>query len=324
MADPADDPAPPATSRWRHVEVVVNAASGSVGPGAAQAVEAMLAARGVTSRVVDAQPNAIEGAVRAAVEARPDLLVILAGDGTARLAAQLCGAGGPVIAALPGGTMNMLPHALYGRLAWPEALEAALDRGVETSISGGEVDGRPFYVAAILGAPALWGPAREAIRQGRLRLAWLRAWRALSRAFRGRLRYRLDDAAMARAEALTLICPLVSRAHKETDSLEVGVLSPRGAAEGVRLGARTLMSDLLGDWRLDPAVRMTTARSGLALSRRHIPAVLDGEPHRLSHRSQIRFIPQAFRALSLLDVDPAAVDAREAALDDGAPTTSEA
>ena len=33
-------------------------------------------------------------------------------------------------------------------------------------VAGGEVDGRPFYVAAILGSPALWGPAREAIREG--------------------------------------------------------------------------------------------------------------------------------------------------------------
>ena len=185
----ADAPAAPAV---RRVEAVVNAASGSTGPDAAAALEAILEARALDHHVVNAQPREIADALRAAVAARPDLLIVLAGDGTARLACELAGPDGPMVAALPGGTMNMLPHALYGRLGWREAIVEALDRGSERVISGGEVAGSSFYVAAILGAPALWAPAREAVRKGRWRRALRRARLALARAFSGRLRYRVD------------------------------------------------------------------------------------------------------------------------------------
>jgi diacylglycerol kinase family enzyme len=80
----------------------------------------------------------------------------VAGDGTARAAAEMAGPDGPMIAPLPGGTMNMLPHALYGAIPWPEAMANCLKDGQERMISGGEINGRVFFVAAILGSPALW------------------------------------------------------------------------------------------------------------------------------------------------------------------------
>ncbi|HKT53073.1 MAG TPA: diacylglycerol kinase family protein, partial [Caulobacteraceae bacterium] len=136
----------------RTVEAVLNPAAGGVGHRATEALHAVLDEFGLESRVTVAENGGVDAAVRAAVEARPDLIVVLAGDGTARLAAALAGPDGPLIAPLPGGTMNMLAHALYGNIGWREALTAALTHGVERHVSGGEVNGRRFYCAAILGS----------------------------------------------------------------------------------------------------------------------------------------------------------------------------
>ena len=66
----------------------------------------------------------------------------------------------------------------------------------------------------MLGAPALWGQAREALRAGKL----VRAARRMDLAFAAPSPV---DCAMARAsrladgaEALVLICPLVSKARR--------------------------------------------------------------------------------------------------------------
>ncbi|PWS21620.1 diacylglycerol kinase, partial [Enterococcus faecium] len=83
---------------------------------------------------------------------------VLAGDGTARSVASKAKPDGPMIAPLPGGTMNMLPKALYGTADWKLALKRALEEGEPQAVSGGEVEGEYFYCAAILGSPALWAP----------------------------------------------------------------------------------------------------------------------------------------------------------------------
>lgn len=278
----------------RHIEAVVNARSGSVGPDAAARLEALVGDHGLRARVANVEPEALADAVRSAVDAGPDLLIVLAGDGTAALAARTCGPDGPLVAPLPGGTMNMLPHALYGRRAWPEALHAALTDGAPRPVSGGEASGHAFYVAAILGAPALFAEAREAIRNGKLVLAAIKARRALRRAFAGSLRFQLDGEPRRKTEALTLMCPLVSRACEDDDALEAAALDLHNAVEAVRLGLHTLV----GDWRNDPAVTVERCTTGRAWARGRIPAILDGEPCRLDSPVQIRFQRQAFRALA--------------------------
>ena len=272
----------------------MNAASGSVGAGAAEALEAIVSRYSVGVRVANAAPHEIASAVRAAVDAAPDLVVILAGDGTAALAAGLAGADGPLIAPLPGGTMNMLPHALYGPVNWRDALASALSEGIVRPVSGGEIGGKTFYVAAILGAPALWANAREALRARKYRQAWISGRIAASRAFAHKLHYTLGDGVADEARALTLMCPMVSRAPVEDGALEAASLDPKDVAELVRLG----FNAVTGDWRADPSVRTTLTRAGMAWAKGRIPAILDGEPVRLEHRVTFGFRPVAFRALA--------------------------
>ena len=156
----------------KRVVMLVNPLSGGVGPRAQAEAETLLAGYPLEAEIVVLEGSKIDSQIEAAFAAKPDLLVVLAGDGTARAVASRAKPGGPLIAPLPGGTMNMLPKALYGTADWKLALKRALEEGEPQPVSGGMVAGEAFYCAAILGSPALWAPAREAMRVGKLGLAW--------------------------------------------------------------------------------------------------------------------------------------------------------
>lgn len=294
----------------RRVEVVVNPLSGSAGPDAAAEAEAILARFGVAGSVKAPGEDGLEACIHAALEAKPDLLAIVAGDGTARLGAELAGPKGPLVAPLPGGTMNMLPNALYGGRDWKTALADILTDGVEQRVSGGEIEGRRFYVAAILGSPALWAQAREAVREGHLMQAMMRGRRALRQAFSGRLRVSLDGRQRFKTEALVLMCPLISKAMDNDEGyLEAAALDPANALEVFRLGLYAAR----GDWRADPAVEAGRCRTGRAWAGGRIPAVLDGEPARLDPVADFKFLPVAFRALVPRPVEAEQAHSAEAA-----------
>lgn len=278
----------------KRVEVVVNPLSGSAGPEAVAEAERILAEAGVTGSVRAPGEAGLEACLREALNAGPDLLAIVAGDGTARAGAEMAGPDGPLVAPLPGGTMNMLPGALYGDRDWKTALADILVDGVAKPVAGGEIEGQRFYVAAILGSPALWARARESAREGKIRLAIVRARRALRNAFSGRLRFSLDGGARRKTGALVLMTPLVSKALDETDGcLEAAALDPSNALEVFRLGFHAAQ----GNWRADSAVDAGRCRRGRAWAAGRIPAVLDGEPTTLTAVSDFRFLPIAFRAL---------------------------
>ena len=277
----------------KRVVMLVNPLSGSVGPRAAAEAEAILKEYDIEAEVVTLEGGKFDAQIDAAFARRPDVLLVLAGDGTARSVASKAKPDGPLIAPLPGGTMNMLPKALYGTTDWKQALTRALEEGEAQPVSGGEVQGEYFYCAAILGSPALWAPAREASRTGKIRLAWQYGRRALKRAFSGRLRYSLDGAERRRSEALVLISPMISRAMDEPNGLEAAAMDPVDAAEAFRHAANAVFND----WRQDPSVSTKPARRIEVHARSRIPAVIDGEPMLLKPDAVVRFTPKAFKAL---------------------------
>lgn len=286
--------------------MLVNPMSGSVGPKAAGEAAAILAEYACESSVVELTGGDFDAPIQAALDARPDVLFVLAGDGTAGTIASRAGPDGPLVAPLPGGTMNMLPKALYGTTDWKAALRVALEEGAPQSVAGGEVsDGQfrqAFYCAAILGAPALWAPAREALREGKFGLALAYARRALRRAFTGYLRFSLDGRAERKAEALILISPLISRAMDEDIGLEAAAVTTSDAAQALRMAAHAVT----GDWRQDPSVTTRATQTVTLRARSRIPAVIDGEPTQLRHEAKVKFIKKAFVALA--PIPPAAGD----------------
>lgn len=282
----------------RKVEVIANPLSGSVGPNAIEEVTAILDGYDFEKNVQTCAGGKLTEIIQRAIDAKPDLIIVIAGDGTARAVAEAAGPNGPLVAPLPGGTMNMLPRALYGTADWKVALRRALEEGAPQRVAGGEVtDGRfrqAFYCAAILGAPALWAPAREAVREGKFGLAWAYGRRALKRAFSGRLRFSLDGRADRRAEALVLISPMISKAMDEHTGLEAAAMNPSDALQAFRLAAHAVFDD----WRQDPAVTTKAIQQATIRARSRIPAVIDGEPALLRHQAKVRFIRTAFRALA--------------------------
>lgn len=278
----------------RRISVLVNPLSGSVGPRAVGELEAILAEYPLAFKVVSLEDGGFDTQVEKAFAGAPDVIFVLAGDGTAGTVASRAGPGGPLVAPLPGGTMNMLPKALYGTTDWKLALRQALEAGAPRPVAGGTVEGQAFFCAAILGSPALWAPAREAMRTGKLRKAWLYGRRALRRAFSGRLRYSLDGSDRRKTEALVLISPMISAAMDEPVGLEAAAMDPSDTSQAFRLAANALFSD----WRLDPSVSTRPARRIEAWGRSKIPAVVDGEPMLLPHETVITFIPKAFMALA--------------------------
>ena len=276
------------------VSVLVNPLSGSVGPRAVGELEAILAEYPLAFDVVSLEDGAFDTQVEKAFASSPDVIFVLAGDGTAGTVASKAGPKGPLVAPLPGGTMNMLPKALYGTTDWKLALRQALEQGVPRPVAGGTVEGKAFFCAAILGSPALWAPAREAMRTGKVKKAWQYGRRALRRAFSGRLRYSLDGSDRRKTEALVLISPMISAAMDEPVGLEAAAMDPTDTSEAFRLAANALFSD----WRHDPSVSTKPARRIEAWGRSKIPAVVDGEPMLLGHETVISYIPKAFMALA--------------------------
>ncbi|MFN4288764.1 MAG: diacylglycerol/lipid kinase family protein [Brevundimonas sp.] len=276
------------------VHALVNPLSGGVDARATEQMREALSEYAFESEVFELGENGFAETIEQAFAGGPDLVIVLAGDGTARAIAAKAGADGPLVAPLPGGTMNMLPKALYHTADWKLALERLLSEGQVRPVSGGTLDGHPFYCAAIIGSPALWAPAREALRGWRIKRAWLYGLRAFKRAFSGRIRFRLDGGRTERAEALVLISPLISRAMETPTGLEAAIMNLNDAADAFRLAARALFDD----WRADPMVRTRPSRRIDIAARSRIPAILDGESVALEAFAEARFLPVAFRTLA--------------------------
>ncbi|MFC5344783.1 diacylglycerol kinase family protein [Brevundimonas staleyi] len=286
----------------RRVVVLVNPLSGSVGPRAADEVRQIMTDYPCEAEVVELVGDTMDAQIDEALASEPDVLFVLAGDGTARAAASKAGPKGPLVSPLPGGTMNMLPKALYGTTDWKAALRDALENGSAQCVSGGVVEGQAFYCAGIFGSPALWAPAREAMRTGKLSLAWTYGRRALRRAFSGKIRVELDLGKPRRSEALVLISPMISRALQEPVGLEAAAMNLSDMSEAFRLAANAVFSD----WRQDPSVVTKPARLIRIRGRSRIPAVLDGEPVLLPNDVTVAFRAKAFQAL--VPEPPAAED----------------
>ncbi|MEZ6024104.1 MAG: diacylglycerol kinase family protein [Hyphomonadaceae bacterium] len=223
-----------------------------------------------------------------------DVVIVLGGDGTARAAAELARRDGPPLVLLPGGTLNILPHALYGERDWAEALEAALNRGVIKRLASGRANGAPFYVAALFGAPTILARAREAVREGRLLVAVRRFRIFIKRAFSRKIRARPDQQTPRKAAAYGVLCPAFS-GGVEGESLEWVRLDANHLLDLARVSLRSLTQS----WRDDPAVEIGQCRSGDIVSPGLIPATLDGEPRTFLSRIRVEYDAQGPRVIAL-------------------------
>jgi diacylglycerol kinase family enzyme len=229
-----------------------------------------------------------------AAEQKLEVLIVLGGDGTIRTAAQACAEKGPYLIPLPGGTMNMLPQALYGDVSWEEALEKTLTAPSVKLLSGGRIADKHFFIAAIVGAPALWVEPREAMREGDIVDAIEKGSVAFRNMFETKVRYLISKEINGEAEAVALICPLISEEMSDWEqALEAAVIDVESAAQVIRLASTAAF----GKWRDDRNILLTKTKRVNVQSSKDIPATLDGETVNLGRSAEIDFVSRAVNVI---------------------------
>jgi diacylglycerol kinase family enzyme len=223
-----------------------------------------------------------------------EVLIVLGGDGTIRTAAEACAEKGSYLIPLPGGTMNMLPRALYGNVSWEESLKKTLTAPSAKVLSGGRVANKRFFIAAIVGAPALWTQPRESMREGNIADAIKKGSVAFRRMFETKVQYRISGGAKGETEAVALICPLISKEMSDSEqALEVAIIDVESAAEMIGLATTATF----GKWRDDRNILLTKTKRVNVQSSKDIPATLDGEKVNLGRSAEIDFVSHALTVL---------------------------
>ena len=238
--------------RTRRIAALLNKSSGQCDAQCEDKLNAALRDAGLVAETIAAvEGREIDAALRDIVRSKPDILIVLGGDGTIRTAAETCGKAKIALMPLPGGTMNMLPRAIYGDRTWLEALSATLAAPALRPIGGGEVGEHRFFCAGIFGSPALWAAAREAAREKRVAEVVRRALAAFAKRFSRKIRYEFGPSASGTAEAVAVLCPLISKSL----SSAAGVLEAAALDLDSSLAAfRLALNALFADWRSDEGV----------------------------------------------------------------------
>ncbi|HWA22555.1 MAG TPA: diacylglycerol kinase family protein [Caulobacterales bacterium] len=271
--------------------VLVNESAGSVGKGARDALLSIVAEVGAEVIAVREDVSDLAACRREAFKA--DVIIVLGGDGTARAAAEAFSAGPPLIL-LPGGTLNILPHALYGERNWQDALRDALKGGRVVRLVGGKANGKKFFVAGLFGPPTLLARARESVRKGHFLEALRRFDHAFRRMFSRPMVVHAEGSAVARVEGVGVLCPAYAGEIQDS-ALEWVQLDVTRVTEFIRVGLRSV----IGGWRDDDTIELSRARRGEIRSRGVIPAVLDGEPTTFLSRVKIEILSNGPRVVAL-------------------------
>ncbi len=242
------------------------------------------------------ESDQIERAFAEAATQELKILIVLGGDGTIRTAAEACTGTGTYLLPLPGGTLNMLPRALYGDAPWQNALKDTLADPAIKVLSGGRVaDANAlFFVAAVVGAPGLWMEAREAMREGDILDAVHKGGSAFEAMFDTTIQYFISPEVSGEAEVVTVICPLVSEQMSDSEqTLEAAAIAVANAAEVLGL----VTAAAFGKWRENKRVTLSKTDRVTVKSSSDIPLFLDGERANVGKNAEITFVPKAVKVI---------------------------
>ena len=277
------------------VGVIINTSSGGYDSESEQKMLSILTGAGVVEpKVWCGEAKEMERFFAEAAGQKLEVLIVLGGDGTIRTAAEACAEKGSYLIPLPGGTMNMLPRALYGNVSWEEALKKTLTAPSTKVLSGGRVANKRFFIAAIVGAPALWTQPRESMREGNIADAIKKGSVAFRRMFEAKVQYLISGGAKGETEAVALICPLISEEMSDSEqALEAAIIDVESAAEVIGLATTAAF----GKWRDDKNILLTKTKRVNVQSSKEIPATLDGEKVNLGRSAEIDFVSKALTVL---------------------------
>jgi diacylglycerol kinase family enzyme len=277
------------------VGAIINTSSGGCDSESEQKMVSILTGAGaVEPRIWCGGADHMEPSFAEATEQKLEVLIVLGGDGTIRTAAEGCAEKGPFLIPLPGGTMNMLPRALYGNVSWEEELKKTLTAPSAKVLSGGRIADKQFFIAVIVGAPALWAEPRESIREGDIVDAIEKGSVAFRNMFETKVQYTISEEIKGEAEAVALICPLISEEMSDSEqALEAAVIDVESAAELIGLATTAAF----GKWRDDRNILLTKTKRVGVQSSKDIPATLDGESVSLGKSAEIDFVSRALTVI---------------------------
>src|SRR5882724_1575429 len=275
----------------RKVGAIINTSSGGCNSESEAEMLDILKDAGVTNyKTWCGESDQIKRAFAEAATHKPNMLVVLGGDGTIRTAAEACTGTGTYLLPLPGGTLNMLPRALYGDAPWQNALKDTLADPAIKVLSGGRVGEELFFVAAVVGAPGLWMEAREAMREGDILDALHKGGIAFEAMFDTTIQYFISPEVSGEAEVVTVICPLVSGQMSDSEqTLEAVAIAVANAAEVLGLATAAAF----GKWRENKRVTLSKTQRVAVQSSGDIPLFLDGEKVKVGNIAEITFVPKA-------------------------------
>ena len=277
------------------VGAIINTSSGGCDLESEQKMLSILKGAGIVeAKMWCGGADYMEPSFAEAARQKLEVLIVLGGDGTIRTAAEVCAQEGPYLIPLPGGTMNMLPRALYGDVSWGDALKNTLTAPSAKVLSGGRIADKQFFIAAIVGAPALWTQARESIRDGDIIDAIEKGSVAFQKMFETKVQYLISGEIKGEAEAVALICPVISEEMSDSEqALEAAVIDVESATEVIGLATAAAF----GKWREDRNILLTKTKRVGVQSSKNIPAILDGEIVNLGRSAEIDFVSRAVNVI---------------------------
>ena len=273
---------------------VINPMSRTVPEGAADALEAAIRETGHDLALMHCSADDLSANVRVVAGSDADAVIAWGGDGTLACALTACGASGLPVLALPGGTMNMLPHRLHGQNDdWRDILYRVLANPVADTIGAGTVGERRFYVAALFGRLTAFAETREAVRQGDI----LEAAQAMidSHVLDVKTRLRITSRHREGEQLTNAVAAAIVVSGGQTPALEVAAIDPDSTFELLT----TAIDAMVHGWRDAGPVERDIARSITVhdLTDSRIPATLDGERVVFETPVEVKMLDAAARIL---------------------------
>lgn len=277
--------------RFKRPTLIINAASGSTSDISDEFRTLFKDRVGVEPACHFITPNRLEDTLSRALEDGADLIITYGGDGTSLAAISLATPKTIPVIPLPGGTMNMLPLALYGSDIWQEVLDLALEPKEPRWVPSGEINGQTFLVAAMIGAVVRLGVMREMVRDGDILDATVSAAQTLKNIIpEDGFEYTVGDSERRyRADMVQVSCPGMSPFAKQEDAFEIAGVTLESYAELTALGFTAIMQD----WRQGDSVqvefsdRLSIVTQAPAAEK--IDVLLDGEHVEMALPVRVQF-----------------------------------
>ena len=292
------------------VAVVMNGAAGALLDRADAAVEltTQFTAAGLAPHFVEQDAGNLPERIALATRMGVSVVVVAGGDGTVACAAQALAGSEMTLGILPFGTMNLLAKDLGIPVGDTEAALRVLASGTAREIDVGEVNGRVFLCASMLGLPARLARHREAERaSSRLRL-WFRfgsaALRGIRRDKKMRLAVGIQERIMRlRVSSLTIAANalddpsgrMFGRSRLDGGELAMYVIAHLDVGDLARLA----WAALRGDWQHTRAIREHRAGEiAIGADRASLRVMNDGEVMLLQPPLHYRIRPRALRVMA--------------------------